>query len=211
MLRVEIAALLFAAGVLGSSRAPKSDKTGGLLARAASPFSTFLFLAARISVLVGLGALAGEIGIDLSDSSAALAKASTLVAAFVGLVLAVIVAGVVADPALAVRRRFWDRLTDGGVRGIERLTTSFSPLPEALRGTLRMLMAGGMDGLVPSSVDAAAVVLAVPSGGADLGMLALFCYGVGGLATRSAESRPRRLGAATAFVALALTYAFGVL
>ena len=130
--------------------------------------------------------------------------------------LSCVVAGLLPEPAPWLRRRLWDRLTEGGVKGAERLTTAFSPLPRPIRETFRVLMAGGMDGLVPSSMDAAAIVLAIPSGGADLGMLALFAYGVGGLFTASPNTperlaKARRVGAALAFLVLAATDVFRVL
>ncbi|MBL8111259.1 MAG: sulfite exporter TauE/SafE family protein [Acidobacteria bacterium] len=126
-----------------------------------------VFLGARVFVHAGMGAVSGELGLNLLDAASpgpALANALSALFALAAL------PWVFARGAEAST----DRLLSGGIEGAKRMMRDDSPWPPAVSRFVLALLLGGFDGFRPPALVIAFVALAFASGGVDLGAIYVF-------------------------------------
>jgi sulfite exporter TauE/SafE len=166
--------------LLGARLAPRRAPAHGLapaVNRSAEPVLRFerlptrtlvgVFLGARVFVHAGMGAVSGELGLNLLDAASpgpALANALSALFALAALPW-VFSRGAEAST---------DRLLSGGIEGAKRMMRDDSPWPPAVSRFVLALLLGGFDGFRPPALVVAFVALAFASGGVDLGAIYVF-------------------------------------
>lgn len=129
-----------------------------------------VFLGARVFVHAGMGAVSGELGLNLLDAASAPSLGPALANALSALFALAALPWVFARGAEAST----DRLLSGGIEGAKRMMRDDSPWPPAVSRFVLALLLGGFDGFRPPALVIAFVALAFASGGVDLGAIYVF-------------------------------------
>ena len=178
--------VLFAGGLLGSTHCIGMCGPYVLMSLASPGFGAAprpgafaLFTAARLSVYVGLGALAGQAGDSLGGIAGNAAGWVSVAAGLFAFVLGLSLLGILPDLTVFLSRAGLDRVVQGGMAGARRLNGPFSPVPAPLRRVLLVLLLGGIQGLLPCGLVYAFLARAAAAGDATAGGEVMLAFGLG--------------------------------